>query len=66
VFIFAIVVRGVQLFAHMVLLRKKKPGRQDRQADELQVAQGVEQGTQVGGSMEVDPYIPEMHWATQN
>lgn len=33
---------------------------------EEQVAQGLTQETQVAGSMEVDPYMPRLQFATQN
>lgn len=29
-------------------------------------AQGLTQATQEAGSMAVDPYMPVVHWATQN
>jgi hypothetical protein len=62
-----IVTRGVQLVVHVVPLRKKKPGRQDWQmVGEEQVAQGLTQLTQVGGSIDVDPYMPKVQLATQN
>lgn len=62
-----IVTRGVQFVVHVVPLRKKYPGRQDWQMmGEEQVAHGLTQETQVGGSMEVEPYMPKLQAATQN
>jgi hypothetical protein len=62
----AIVTKGVQLVVQIVPLRKKNPARQERQvAAEVQVAQGGTQLTHIEGLVELEPYMPGLHAATQ-